>query len=312
MHVFVTGSGGFIGRSVVEKARSRGWKVTAVARRQSQEADVVADLRYPINNWETPDAVIHLAGGYAGCGMRELVSSDILIARNLLQWGMQAGVRKWIFASAAEVYGDIDGVAYENYPCHPVTPYGKIKLQIEEMFKTAGLAEVMICRIGEVYGPTGRILKELSSKLCSGFCPWPGNGKVKISFIHADDAAEALVLACEHSRPGLNIYNINDNEPATWGQFLDEIAAQLAVRSVYYLPKPLAYCYAAGSSWMDNFLGRPANITPHLLRLLVTPKVMSSAHLREELGFVPRYTNIHIGLKDALDDQKSPNKILRK
>lgn len=300
MYVLVTGSGGFIGRSVVEKARSRGWKVTAVARRQSEEVDIVADLRYPISNWETPDAVIHLAGGYAGCGMRELVGTDIVIARNLLEWGKRVGVRKWIFASAAEVYGDIMDEADERYLCRPVIPYGKIKLQIEEMLRTAVLPEVMICRIGEVYGPKGRILKELTGKLRSGFCPWPGNGNVKISFIHAEDAAEALVLACEHAKPGFNVYNAGDDEPATWGQFLDEIAALLAVRRVYYLPKPLAYGYALASAWIDSLRGKPANVTPHLLRLLMTPKVMSTRHLREELGFVPRYTNIHIGLKDAL------------
>ena len=300
MHVLVTGSGGFIGRSVVQKARLRGWKVIAVARQQSEEVDVVADLRHPINNWGIPDAVIHLAGGYAGCGMRELADTDIVIARNLLDWGKRVGLRKWIFASAAEVYGDINGEADEGYPCHPVIPYGKIKLQIEKMFNTTGLSEVMICRIGEVYGSTGRILKELSSKLRSGFCPWPGNGKVKISFIHADDVAEALVLACEHTKSGLNIYNVGDDEPATWEQFLDEIASLLAVRNVFHLPKPLAYCYAAGASWIDKLLGRPVNITPHLLRLLVTPKVISSVRMKEELGFVPRYTNIHVGLKEAL------------
>jgi nucleoside-diphosphate-sugar epimerase len=161
----------------------------------------------------------------------------------------------------------------------------------------------MICRIGEVYGPTGRILKELTGKLRSGFCPWPGSGSVKISFIHAEDAAEALVRACEHAKPGFNVYNAGDDEPATWKQFLDAIAASLGVRSVYALPKPLAYGYALGSSWMENILGKPADVTPHLLRLLTTPKVMSNRRLREELGFVPQYTSIHTGLTDALGEK---------
>jgi UDP-glucose 4-epimerase len=304
MHVLVTGAGGFIGRSVVQKAQSRGWKVTAVARRESKETDLIADLREPIINFPVPDAVIHLAGGYAGCGLRELTGTDIFIAHNLLKWGKQEGVRKWVFASAAEVYGDIEGVADESYPCKPVIPYGKIKFIIEGMFRNAGLPKVMICRIGEVYGSNGRILQELGGKLRSGFCPWPGDGKVKISFVNAEDAAEALVLACENTKPGLNIYNVGDDEPATWGQFLDEIAAQLGVQSVYHLPKPIAYCYASVMSWMDKLFGRPVNITPHLLRLLVTPKVMSSARIKEELGFVPKYPNIYIGLKEAFRSSK--------
>jgi len=292
MHVLVTGAGGFIGRSVVRKARSRGWKVTGVARRPSSEANLIADLREPIRDWEVPDAVIHLAGGYAGLGMKELADSDLVIARNLLDWGKKEGVRKWVFASAAEVYGDIDGVADENYACNPVIPYGKIKLQVEGLFHDAELPEMMVCRVGEVYGSDGRILHELGGKLRAGFCPWAGNGKVKM--------AEALVLACEKGKPGFNVYNVGDNEPATWRQFLEEIAAQLHVRGPHYLPKFAAYFYAWSASWTDRLNHRPPNVTPQVLRLLVTPKVMSSRRFHDELGFTPQYPNIYAGLKEVL------------
>jgi UDP-glucose 4-epimerase len=302
MHVLVTGAGGFIGRSVVRIARSRGWKVTGVARRPTAEANLIADLRSPIRNWEVPDAIIHLAGGYAGCGMEQLASTDLVIANNLLEWGKREGVRRWVFASAAEVYGDIDGEADENYPCHPIIPYGKIKLRIEGMFYNARFPEVIICRVGEVYGSNGRILHELGDKLRSGFCPWGGDGKVKISFIHVEDVAEALVLACELAKPGFNIYNIGDSEPATWRQFLEEIAMHLNVRSAYYLPKYLAYIYAGSVSSVDRLFGRPPNITPQVLRLLVTPKVLSSKRLLEQLEFVPQYPNIYAGLKEALSN----------
>ncbi len=300
MHVLVTGAGGFIGRSVVRKARSRGWKVTGVARRSSGEASLIADLREPIRGWEVPEAIIHLAGGYAGLGMKELADTDLVIARNLLEWGKREGVRNWVFASAAEVYGDIDGVADESYPCRPVIPYGKIKLQVEGLFHDAGLPELMVCRVGEVYGSEGRILHELGGKLRAGFCPWAGNGEVKISFVHVDDVAEALLLACEHAKPGFNVYNVGDSEPATWRQFLEEIAAQLHVRGPYYLPKFAAYSYAWSASWTDRLNHKPPNITPQTLRLLVTPKVMSSKRLQDELGFVPQYPNIYVGLKEVL------------
>ena len=300
MHVLVTGAGGFIGRSVVRKARSRGWEVTGVARRPTADGNLIADLRSPIRNWEVPDAVIHLAGNYAGCRMKQLASTDLVIANNLLEWGKREGVRRWVFASAAEVYGDIDGEADESYPCHPVIPYGKIKLRVEGMFRDAGLPKVMICRVGEVYGSDGRIVHELAGKLRNGFCPWAGDGKVKISFIHVEDVAEALILACEQAKPGFNIYNVGDSEPATWRQFLGEIATHLNVRSAYYLPKYLAYFYAASVSWADRMFGRSPNITPQVLRLLVTPKVLSSICVHEQLGFVPHYPNIYIGLKEAL------------
>ncbi|HUI28703.1 MAG TPA: NAD(P)-dependent oxidoreductase [Candidatus Acidoferrales bacterium] len=300
MHVLVTGAGGFIGRSVVRKARLHGWKVTGVARRPGAETNLVADLRDPIRNWEVPDAVIHLAGGFAGCTMKELVDTDLVIANNLIEWGKKEGVRRWVFASAAEVYGDIDGEADEDYPCRPVIPYGEIKLRVEELFHDAGFPEVMVCRVGEVYGSDGRILHELGGKLRMGFCPWGGDGKVRISFIHVEDVAEALLLACEKAKPGFTIYNAGDNEPATWRQFLEEIASQLHVRGPYYLPRLAAYLYAWSAAWTDRLSRRPPNITPQTLRLLVTPKVLSSKRLHDELGFVPKYANIYTGLNEAL------------
>jgi nucleoside-diphosphate-sugar epimerase len=300
MHVLVTGAGGFIGRQVMKRARARGWQVTGVARRPCAEADRIADLRQQIAEWPTPDALVHLAGGYAGLGARELAAADLAIARNVLAWGKQQGVRRWVLASAAEVYGDIDGVADENWPCRPVIPYGRAKLEIEEMFQGAGFPEVAICRLGEVYGPGGRILRELGGRLRSGFCPWPGDGEVRISFLHAEDAAEAVVLACERAAPGCRIYNAGDEEPATWRRFLDTMAGLIGSRRAVYLPEMAARCYAACAAWTETLLGRPAAVTPHVLRLLTTPKVLSSARLREELGFEPRYPAFAGGLKEAL------------
>ena len=300
MHILVTGAGGFIGRAVVRKARLRGWNVTGIARRSSPEANLLADLRNPIHLQDTPDAVIHLAGVYAGCRMKSFVENDLVIAKNLIEWGKQQNVRRWIVASAAEVYGDIIGEADEQYPCRPVIPYGEIKLQIEAMFRSAGFPEVTACRVGEVYGSEGHILQEISSKLRSGFFPWGGSGNVKISFVHVEDVAEALLLSCERAMPGFHVFNISDNEPATWKQFLETIAAGLHTRKPVYFPKPAAYCYSWIPSWIDRILARPANVTPQVLRLLTTPKILLSNRAHEQLGFIPKYPDIEAGLKEVL------------
>src|SRR5208282_1064404 len=294
MRILVTGAGGLIGRSVVKKARERGWEVTGVARRPCPEAGRIADLRQPIEGWPAPDAVIHLAGAYAGCGDRELADCDLKIAANLLDWGRRQGVCRWVFASAAEVYGDIAGEADESWPCRPVIPYGKAKLEIERLFQAAGLLELTICRMGVVYGPHSRILSELGGRLRRGFCPWPGDGNVRVSFLYVEDGAEALLLAAERAAQEPRAYNVGDGEPATWRQFLDSMAEMLRARRAVYLPLPVARCYAACASWVDRA------ITPHVLRLVTTPKVLSSERARVELGFIPRYHSIHAGLKEAL------------
>src|SRR5271165_4620210 len=100
MHVLVTGAGGLIGRAVVRQMRAAGWRVTGVARRTCAEAEVICDLRLPIEGWPVPDAVVHLAGGYAAASARELAESDLAIARNMIAWGQEAGIQRWVIASA--------------------------------------------------------------------------------------------------------------------------------------------------------------------------------------------------------------------
>ena len=309
MQVLITGAGGFIGRSVVKKARDAGWGVIAVARRDGGEplpgrhcasgtaagliesatrstcADGetarIHDLRRPIEDWPTPDAVIHLAGGYAGASWRELEAADIRIAQNLITWGRGAGVRRWVFASAAEVYGSIVGEASEDWPCQPVIPYGAAKLEVERMLQAAGFPELTICRLGEVYGRQGRILDEIPGRLRSGFCPWPGDGRIKISFLHVDDAAEALVRACAASttQGRCEIYNVGDEVPATWREFLDGIAGALGTRKAAFLPYAVARGYARFEWWTRRLLRRPGSVTPWVLRLLTTPKVLCSRRI---------------------------------
>jgi nucleoside-diphosphate-sugar epimerase len=279
-----------------------GWRVTAVARRPCADADLIADLRQPVGDWPSVDAVIHLAGGYAGASWRELEEADIRIARNLIAWGREAGVTRWVFASAAEVYGRVTGVAEEDWPCRPVIPYGFAKLEVERLFQAAGFAGLTICRLGEVYGRQGRILQEIPRRLRSGFCPWPGDGNIRISFLHVDDAAEALVRACAASatQDRCDIYNVGDSDAATWREFLDRIACTLKTRHAMFLPHAFARCYAALECWTSRLLRRPSAITPRVLQLLTTPKVLSSRKIRECLGFMPRYPNLECGLREAI------------
>src|SRR4029077_18832213 len=108
----------------------------------------------------------HLAGAYAGAGDQELRHADLTMAHNVIQWGLAAGIKNWILASAAEVYGDVHGIADEEAPLLPVIPYGRIKLMVERLL-TEKTRDVSNCRvilllIGEGYGPGGRLTPQLA------------------------------------------------------------------------------------------------------------------------------------------------------
>jgi len=305
--VLVTGAGGFIGRRVVAAAGRAGYDVTAVVRkgRASHAPNVVRhDLRLPPEGLPAADWVFHLAGAYAGAGDEELQAADSKIAENVVSWGLKVGVKNWVFASAAEVYGDVEGIATEEAPTRPVIPYGRIKLGVErllvERLKDLPDCRVVILRIAEVYGSEGRLVAELTTRLKRGFCPWPGSGRVTVSFVHVDDVAQAFVCAIQSARVGVSIYNVTDDIPVSWHDFACRVAQRLKARPPLFLPTSLIYSYAACSTLACRIAQREPILTRHALRLLLTPKTLSNARLKGELGFRPRYPGYLEGMEEAL------------
>jgi nucleoside-diphosphate-sugar epimerase len=257
-----------------------------------------------LENVPPADWVFHLAGGYAGGERCALKRADLRIARNLLRWGVKHGVKNWVFASAAEVYGSLNGMGTEKSRTRPVIPYGEIKLAVERLFtrmaKDVPGCRVAILRIGEVYGRESRLVNELTTRLKRGLCPWPGSGRVAVSFVHVNDVGQAFMLAAEHAPAGVSFYNVADDEPTTWRSFVCTFAEILGTRPPIFLPRPLVYGYALGDQFLSRIVGREPVLTRHALRLLTTPKALSNRRLARELDFAPRFPNTRSGLEETL------------
>jgi nucleoside-diphosphate-sugar epimerase len=259
-----------------------------------------------LGNLAPADWIFHLAGGYAGAGKDELERQDLRMAHNIIDWGLEAGVKNWIFASAAEVYGEIRGTATEETPTQPLIPYGAVKLRVErlliERFKDLSTTRVVILRIAEVYGSDGRLITELVTRLKRGFCPWPGSGRVPVSFVHVDDVAQAFLCAAQRAPTGTSVYNVADDMPVTWHDFLARVAQLCGARPPIFLSMPLVKAYAACSSLARRATGRPPILTRHALRLLSTPKALSNARLKSVLGFHLLYPSYSEGLEEVFRD----------
>jgi len=307
--VLVTGAGGFIGRRVVCAANSAGYGVTAIVRKPcigAVHSVIQHDLRFPLDNLPPADWIFHLAGAYAGAGDEELRRTDLEMGRNVIRCGLEAGIKNWVFASAAEVYGNVCGIATEATPTQPVIPYGRIKLMVErillEKAKDISNCRVVVLRIGEVYGREGRLITELAARLKRGFCPWPRTRHVPLSFVHVDDVAQAFLCALQNAPAGISVYNVADDMPATWLDFLVRGARLLGVRPPVFLPETLVRLYAACGMLACRATGREPILTRHAVRLITTPKALSNSRLKHVLGFQPQYPSYSEGLEEALRD----------
>jgi nucleoside-diphosphate-sugar epimerase len=262
------------------------------------------DLRLPLNKLPPVDWIFHLAGAYAGADDQELQCVDLEVARNVIRCGLEAGIKNCVFTSAAEVYGDVCGIATEETPTQPVIPYGRIKRMVErlllEKIKCNSNCRVVILRIGEVYGYDGRLITELTARLKRGFYPWPGTGHVPVSFVHVDDVAQAFLFAVQSAPAGISVYNVADDMPTTWLDFLLRVARLLGARRPVFLPETLIHLYAACGTVACRAIGREPILTRQAVRLITTPKALSNTRLKHELGFQSRYPSYSEGLEEAL------------
>jgi nucleoside-diphosphate-sugar epimerase len=107
--------------------------------------------------------------------------------------------------------------------------------------------------------------------------PVPSSGGGFANFIYLEDAAAATVAALEKERAG-QAYNVVDDEPVRWADYLDALAAALGVRRPWRVP-----------TWMLRAI-------PYLHAILTASMRVSNAKARRELGWAPTVSTYRGGI----------------
>lgn len=157
MRVTVTGGAGYKGSVLVPKLLERGYEVEVVDTfwfgnhlpLNTRLTITKQDIRSPVN-CEGVEAIIHLAGiANDPCG--ELDSKltwevNVLAHMQLCDAAARAGVKQFIYASSASVYGIKDDQAInEDATLEPVSDYNKTKMCAERILLS--YADKMIVQI---------------------------------------------------------------------------------------------------------------------------------------------------------------------
>jgi nucleoside-diphosphate-sugar epimerase len=209
---------------------------------------------------------------------------------NLIAAAQAAGARRFVAQSIAFMYApagdrvkDEEGALLTDV----AGPFGEAVAAMqaaERQVLEAGGLQGLVLRYGFFYGPGTYYAADgtQAADVRKRRVPLVGDGGGVTSFIHVDDAAAATVAACERGAPG--VYNVVDDEPAPFRDWLPFYAAAIGAKPPWRVPRWLARI-AAG----DFAVG-----------MATAARGSSNEKAKRELGWEPRYPSWRQGFREAL------------
>jgi nucleoside-diphosphate-sugar epimerase len=301
MRVLLAGASGAVGTPLTRQLIAAGHQVVGITRSQANaerlrtagaEA-VVADVMDRENllaavRGVRADAVMHQLTALGTTKMREAMQGTNTLrttgTAHLLAAARAVGAHRFLTQSIVLGYGYRDHgarVITEDDPfAEPASgPFGPAIAAMrsnEEQVFSADEMEGIALRYGAFYGQDS-FTRMIINLLRKHRLPVPSSGGGYANFIYLEDAAAATVAALEKGRAG-QAYNIVDDEPARWADYLDALAAELG----------------AGRPWrVPTWMLRPI---PYLHALMTTSMRVSNAKARRELGWAPAVSTYREGV----------------
>jgi UDP-glucose 4-epimerase len=224
--VLVTGGAGLIGRHLVPLLVSKGYQVTVLDQYKYDypsvkfvQADFSNDsIIVPL--LKQSDVVIHLAAmiGVDNCRLnpKKVIEINNTNTKQFFDHCVANGVKKIIFSSSSEVYGDSKDVPFkEDGKLSPYSIYGKNKILIEKyLFNLQKKSEIKvgIVRFFNVYGPgqkeTFVVPIFINNCLTNKPLIVHGDGEQIRCFTYVGDAAQGLLMLSEYNKTPFEIVNI--------------------------------------------------------------------------------------------------------
>ena len=247
--VAITGAGGFIG-SALTRALARG--DAGVRALVGAPDDVVseppagvravrgdiADAGLVHSLVAGCDTVVHLAGppsvGASFDDPQRYVHAHVAGTTNVLQACRAANVRRLVYVSSAEIYGNagVDPVE-ESAPPDPRSPYAASKLAAEEMIRAfLHFSEFSACvlRPFSVYGPrqsSYSLIQTISRQAMANDTIRLSDLKPVRDYCYLDDVVEAIVAGCFAPIDGFAVCNIGSGTGTSVRALAELILAQL-------------------------------------------------------------------------------------
>lgn len=285
--ILLTGTGGFIGKHLVEFIIREypNMELAALTNSKIKDVHCISHDDYVYNMSDFPnnilhriEVIVHLGAFTPKSGVESndflKCNGNIKSTESLLLLELPL-LKKVVFISSLDVYDNTNQIIDERTAAKPGTLYGWSKLYCERMVQShcdARNIDAVILRLGHVYGPGEEFYQKLMpvtmKAIIAGQSPVVfGDGSDLRSFIYVDDVVRTITASIETPIDD-NIINVVHHESYT---ILDIVQKIIAISH-----KNISIQFEAGSSIKRNLM-------------------FDNGRLRKKL--CPSLTNIDEGLK---------------
>ena len=298
MKLLITGTNGFVGKSLCPELCNQGHAVLAAMRSlDKQVVDVDKVLITSISketDWcsalQNVEVVIHLAARVhvmnevAVDALAEFHKVNVEGTLNLARQAAKCGVQRFIFLSSISVNGNNNLKPFTDGDTqNPQDPYAVSKYEAEQGLLAIAketVMEVVIIRPPLVYGPGVKANFASMMKWVNKNIPLPfGSIHNQRSLVALDNLVDFIIHCIDHPKAANEVFLISDGEDVSTTELLQKVAKAFGKKALL-LPIPVSLMTLAA-----RLLGR-GDVANRLFGSLQ----VDSSKARELLGWEPVIT----------------------
>ena len=305
MRIATTGGTGYTGQRLIERLRTRGHEVTALARPGSRRSIPDSEVTWVEGDLSRADtlarlvagaaAVVHVAAVYRTAGHPDAYYRDVNVGgtERLLEAASRAGVSRFVHTSTVGVHGSVrHPPADETAPFEPGDVYQETKAEAETLalrfHRERGLP-VVVVRPGAIYGPGETRLLKLFRAIARRRYAIVGSGRPHYHLVYIDDLLDGYEHALSHPAAPGEAFIIAGVRSLPQTELAATIARHTGGR-VFPIRIPVAPIHLAGD--LCEAICVPFEIEPPLHRRRVDfwtkNRSFSIDKARRVLGYEPR------------------------
>jgi nucleoside-diphosphate-sugar epimerase len=256
--VALTGGTGFVGSHLADALVAGGWRVRALVRRpespgwlDGRNVEITpGDVRDAVSLdafVAGADAVIHAAGKTSAKSEAEYLAANAGGTANVVAATLRSAPAAHVVLISSQAAGgpSLDGLPVSaSTPGHPVSSYGRSKLEGENEVRKATRLAYTILRPSAVYGPRETAIRDLFSAASRGVVPVLAGGKPRVQLVYVGDVVRAVLGVLRRGGRQETFY-VAHPEVLDYRR-IAEMLASLPAKKPLLLPVPGILIRAAG------------------------------------------------------------------